>query len=96
MKEETGRWLDRAKDHLRKAEDNCRIENHDLASFLSHQTVELALKAFLIETTGHFPRIHDLVRLGRLVGVEADLLRDCELLTFVYTETRYPDTGFRE
>lgn len=23
-------------------------------------------------------------------------MRDCELLTFVYTETRYPDTGFWE
>ena len=93
MKEETGRWVDRAKDHLRKACDNFQLENHDLASFLCHQVVELALKAFLIETTGRFPRSHDLVQLGRLVGIDADLLQGCKSLTPVYTEARYPDVG---
>lgn len=93
MKEEVIRWWDKAKDDLKKAKDNWNIKNYDLSSFLCQQAVEKALKAFLIEKTNKFPKIHDLVKLGKLAGLDRDLLKDCERLTFVYTETRYPDAS---
>lgn len=94
--EEVDRWISSAKEDLRKARDNFNLSNYDLSSFLSHQVVEKSLKALLIKKTKKFPKIHDLVRLGRLVGLNDNLLKDCEKLTFVYTETRYPDVGFRK
>lgn len=91
MKQETKKWVDKAKDDLRKAKDNFKIENYDLASFLCQQAVEKSLKAILIEKTNEFPKIHDLVRLGKLVELDKKLLKDCEGLTAVYIGTRYPD-----
>ncbi len=91
MREETKRWMDKVKDDLRKAKDNFKIKNYDLSSFLCQQTVEKALKAVLIERTKNFPKIHDLVRLGKLVVLDEELLKDCEKLSPVYIETRYPD-----
>ena len=96
MREETEKWLKSAREDLRKAEDNFKIKNYDLSSFLCQQTVEKALKAMLIEKTGKFPKIHDLIRLGKLIKIDKNLLEGCEKLTYVYTETRYPDTGERE
>jgi deoxyhypusine synthase len=96
MEEEVKRWINSAKDDLRKAKDNFNISNYDLTSFLSHQSVEKSLKAILIKRTKKFPRIHDLVRLGKIVGLDDDMLKDCEELTFVYTETRYPDASTRK
>ena len=96
MKEEVERWLNKAKDDLRKAKDNLNIKNYDLTSFLCQQAVEKALKSVLIEKTKEFPKIHDLVRLGKLAEINKELLKECEKLTFVYTETRYPDTSDRE
>ena len=39
--------------------------------------------------------LHRLVKLGRLINISKDLLKECEKLTFVYVETRYPDVGNR-
>lgn len=96
MREEVKRWLDKSKDDLRKAKDNFKIGNYDLASFLSQQAAEKALKSLLIERTKTFPKIHDLVRLGKLLKIDDSLLKDCEKLTFVYIETRYPDISNRK
>ena len=96
MREEVQRWLNKAEDDLKKAKDNCNIKHYDLASFLCQQTVEKALKAVLIEETKKFPQIHDLVKIGKLVNISEDLLKECEKLTFVYVETRYPDVSNRK
>ncbi len=94
--EEVERWFKSAEDDLRKAKDNFGISNYDLASFLCQQAVEKSLKAFLIKKTSKFPKIHDLVKLGKLVNLDQNLLKICEKLTFVYTETRYPDVSERK
>jgi len=91
MKEEAKRWLDKAEDDLKKGKDNLKIKNYDLASFLCQQAVEKSFKAFLIEKTGKFPKIHDLVKLGKIIKIDNDLLTKCEILNPVYIETRYPD-----
>ncbi|MEK6983963.1 MAG: HEPN domain-containing protein [Nanoarchaeota archaeon] len=96
MKEEIKRWMEFAKDDLKKAHDNFNIENYNLSSFLCQQAVEKALKAMLIKKMNKYPKIHDLVMLGNLAGLDKNLLKYCEKLTFVYTETRYPDTSYRK
>jgi len=68
--EEFERWFEKAKDDLRKAGDNFDIGNFDLSSFLCQQSVEKVLKAILIKRTKQFPKIHDLVRLCRLVKID--------------------------
>ena len=84
------KWVEKSEDDLRKAKDNFKISNYDLSSFLCQQSVEKALKALLIKKTKEFPKIHDLVRLGRLVGLNKKFLTNCKRLTSVYIETRYP------
>ena len=96
MKEETKRWIAQAEEDFASAQATLRIGQLKVASFLCQQTVEKALKALLIDMTGTFPKIHDLVRLGRLASLEASLLKECERLTFVYVESRYPDTSNRK
>ena len=91
MKEEVKRWINKAEDDLRKAVDNFKIKNYDLTSFLCQQAVEKALKAILIEKTGKFPKIHDLIKLGKLINIDEVLLKECEILNPVYIKTRYPD-----
>ena len=93
MREETKKWFEKAKDDLKKAKDNFKMCNYDLTSFLCQQAVEKSLKAVLIERTKKFPKIHDLVRLGELVSLNKKLLKNCEKLSPVYIETRYPDIG---
>ena len=84
------RWVEVAKEDLRKARDNFKIGNYDLASFMCQQCVEKSLKALLIKRTGKFPKVHDLARLGELVKVDKEFLEGCRKLTSVYIETRYP------
>ncbi len=91
MREDVEKWLDKARDDLKKARDNFKIGNYDLASFMSQQCAEKSLKAFLILKDEHLVKTHDLVALGRKVGVDKVLLERCKELNPVYAETRYPD-----
>jgi len=91
MREEVRRWFDKAKDDLRKAKDNFNIRNYDLVCFLCQQAVEKALKAILIKKTGRSSRIHDLVRLGKIVDIHQNFREGIKELSLAYIYTRYPD-----
>ena len=93
MREEISNWIRQVKEDLEKAQILFDNKKFDGTAFYCHQAVEKGLKGLLIKKTKEFPKIHDLVRLGRLVDIDSDLLKDCEKLTFVYTETRYPDVS---
>lgn len=93
MKEEVKRWLEQAEADFKSAKYNLKGSLYSLASFLCQQAVEKALKALLIEQKSKFPKIHDLVRLARLANLPAELIEKCERLTYVYTDSRYPDTS---
>lgn len=56
MKQESQNWLDRAKEDLTGAQFNCDGDKTDIAAFLCQQAAEKALKAFLIQQAGRFPR----------------------------------------
>ncbi len=94
--EEVKRWFESAKADLIKAKDNFNLGHYDLTSFLCQQSVEKSLKSIVMYQTKSFPKIHDLIRLGRLSKIEPEILKECEKLNYVYTETRYPDTSNRK
>jgi HEPN domain-containing protein len=64
--------------------------------FFLHLSLEKALKARVVEATqDHAPKIHNLLRLAEIVGVEMPVERRAELLEFneYYMSGRYPDDG---
>lgn len=82
-----------AKDDLDSAKSNLENKKYYVCALLSQQAVEKALKALLIEKTNTLIKIHDLVILGRKVGLPNDLIKKCEQLSRVYIETRYGVVG---
>lgn len=93
MKEEVKRWWKMAKDDLDSAKSNFKNKKYYVCAFLSQQAVEKALKALLLGQKKELIRIHDLVILGKEVGLQKDFLDKCEQLSRVYIETRYGGIG---
>lgn len=91
MRKEVKNWLAQAKDDLKKAEDNFKASHLDGAAFFCQQSIEKALKALLIQTSGNFPKIHDIVALARMTNAPPDVVNKCKKINPYYTETRYPD-----
>lgn len=89
MKEEVKRWWKMAKDDLASAKSNFKNRKYYVCAFLSQQAVEKALKALLLKKKKEFIKIHDLVILGKEVGLQKSFLQKCEQLSRVYIETRY-------
>ncbi len=61
------------------------------ADIQAQQTVEKALKAILCERGVRIPKTHDIVFLGKEVGLEEKLIHQVAPLTKIYLEMRYPD-----
>ena len=93
MKEEIKRWFTKAKSDLKQAKDNVAIGNYDLASFLSQQATEKALKAYQLKKEDQFSKTHDILFLSRRLGLPDGLIEKCDKLNPVYIETRYPDAS---
>lgn len=95
MKEETKKWLTKAEKDLDDGLFNFKNERKEVASFLFHQAVEKALKAFQIESSGDHDYSHDLLALSDDLAQEKykGLMKD---LNPVYTGFRYPDVGLEK
>lgn len=91
MKEEVKKWLKKAKQDLGSAKYNFKGKKYDVSAFLCQQSAEKALKALLIKKSGKIRKIHDLVELGKNVGLPSNLLNNAKELTLAYTYSRYPD-----
>ena|SRR3989338_605796 len=91
MKEEARRWFKKAKQDLSSAKYNYKGRKYDVSAFLCQQSAEKALKALLFKKSGEIRKIHDLVELGKNVGLPSDLLDKAKELTLAYTYSRYPD-----
>ncbi len=91
MKEEVKRWIKLAEEDFETAKANFEIKKYRFASYLCQQTVEKSLKALLLKKTGKIIKIHDLVELGKLVGMEERFFNYIDKLTHIYLESRYPD-----
>lgn len=100
MPTDAKRWLEKAKRHLATAHLNADHNGFcDTTCYFAHQTVELALKAYLIAHRVDFPKVHVLPQLLSLC-----ILRNSEFSRFAddmaflngfYIETKYPlDVAF--
>jgi HEPN domain-containing protein len=89
------KWLDKAAEDLVVAQLVQQEGHLSHACFLSQQTIEKSLKAFLLAYTGHHPRTHKLIDLLQqcLVWESGfDQFRaDCIRVDQFYIPVRYPD-----
>lgn len=93
MKKETENWWKQANRDLESAKKIMELGEYHVCAFLSQQAVEKALKALLIDRTGNFPRIHDVVELSRRVRAPIEITELCATINPAYTSTRYPDVA---
>ena len=91
MKEEVKRWWDVAKEDYDTAKFNFEGEDYRATTFLCQQSVEKALKAFMLKKSGKIRKIHDLVELGKNADLPSEFLNEAKQLTLAYIYARYPD-----
>jgi HEPN domain-containing protein len=95
MNKYTEAWLLYANNDLRAAEVllNDEYPTTNVIAFLSQQTVEKYLKAFLVENDVPVIKTHDLLKLYKMIkdikdlGIDEDKL---DTINDVFIETRYP------
>lgn len=91
-------WIESANHDLDAAEALLRAGKYDWCLFLGHLVLEKTLKACYAKNIGEFPpRIHDLVRLADLAGIEFDdeTLEFLDAVNTFNISTRYPDEKLR-
>lgn len=96
MKQTTKEWLRAMRYDLETAEILLERRRLIYAVFLAVQMVEKTLKALWSETkTGYPPHTHNLIKLGKLLGVWQELSREqrkfLAFLSPLYIAIRYPD-----
>ena len=70
MRKETKNWWEQAKKDLKAAKINYENKVYYVASFLSQQAAEKALKALLLESEQKIPKVHLLLAEGIVEWVE--------------------------
>lgn len=94
MKQMTKDWLEYADRDYMNAEALVKVKRYHGALLFYQQSVEKALKAYLIENMGEkIPFVHDIRYLLKNTGLsmgELEML-DLKELSLVYTRVRYPD-----
>lgn len=88
-------WLDIATEDLTVANLVFAEEHFAHACFLSQQSIEKSLKAYLIARANSYPRTHNLViLLNQCEVLEPEFSQfrtDCIVVDQYYVPTRYPD-----
>lgn len=94
MREEARRWIAQGDADLAYARASCEAGFYFGAAFASHQAAEKWLKGAIIELQRQLPpKTHNLVELGRTLGVPEDVMSDLRLLNPEYATSRYPDAA---
>lgn len=91
MRPEAAAWLAKAEEDLADARYLADGGREGAAAFAAQQAAEKALKALLIEREGDFPRVHDLVKLARLLQAPPEVEAAGKRLSPAYVAYRYPD-----
>lgn len=89
--EEHREWFEKAENDLKAANYNHDGGLFDISAFLSQQAIEKALKALSLKKFKKINKVHDLVTLGKNVGLPVKFLNYCKEITAAYIYTRYPD-----
>lgn len=94
MKKEVSDWLEQAQADLKTSRHLIASRDYYAAVTFSQQSAEKALKAlFIFQNQKLPPRIHDLVKLGKLVEAPLTISKEGEQLTGTYLLSRYPGAG---
>ena len=93
--EESEKWMAKATSDLATARYNLEGDMLDAALFYSQQAAEKALKSLIIQSKNDFPKIHDVVRLAKLVGAPQKIIVLCSIINPAYILSRYPDQPSR-
>ena len=76
------------------ARRNHEHRDYDAAVFFCEQAAQKALKALVLHRTNQPPpKIHNLVTLGKMVGVDDQMSEFLAALAPQYMRTRYPDAA---
>ncbi len=87
-------WWAQARRDFQIAERNHVSRDYEASVFFSEQAAQKSLKALLLHRTARMPpKIHNLVELGRLAGVDPEATEFLAELTPHYLTTRYPDVA---
>jgi HEPN domain-containing protein len=94
LRPETKLWWEQAKRDHDIAKHNHASRDYEASVFFCEQAAQKALKALFIHTTSKTPpKIHNLVELGRLAGVDAKMSLFLSELAPHYMIARYPDAA---
>lgn len=91
MKEEVKEWIERAKKDLIAAKNSLNSGDYEWSCFQIQQSVEKALKALILKENEEFPKIHDLVKLAKIINAPEKIIINCGKLNPHYVESRYPN-----
>ncbi|MBD3190899.1 MAG: HEPN domain-containing protein [Candidatus Heimdallarchaeota archaeon] len=88
-KEQIDLLLTRGKNFLESAENRFKNKDWDLTCFFAEQSVQLYIKAVILELSGSSPRIHSLRRLIALLGQIIDEKIEYERKSLLFLESAY-------
>jgi len=101
-KEEVELFLRRARNFLEGAKERFEKNDWDLTCFMAEQSVQLFLKATILEKGGEFPRTHSLRQLFSILSnliEKSELKYDRRSLLFLesaYLNSRYINFSYNE
>lgn len=89
MGKEADDWMEMAGSDHEAARLLHEKKIYHVAAFLCQQSAEKALKSVVIGRERDFPKIHDLLALGKMAGAPEEMWADLASLSAVYIESRY-------
>jgi len=98
MSKQVTYWITSANHDLDVAETLFQSGKYDWCLYIAHLVLEKTLKALYVKNVGKLPpRIHDLVRLANMAGIEFDeeTLEFLDAANTFNISTRYPDEKMR-
>lgn len=93
MRPEVENWWKQAKKDLVAARNSLKMKDYEWACFQAQQAAEKGLKALFLVRKRVYPISHDLVKIGRELGADEDILRSLRVLSPEYTVARYPNAA---
>lgn len=90
-------WLHAAEIDVASMDNFVKMGENAWALFIGHLIIEKTLKALYVQNVGtQVPRIHNLVQLANLIGLEIneDIQEKLDKVSTFNISTRYPDDKF--
>lgn len=93
--EEAKRWFKEAEYNIKEADDNLQLGHYALVCFLSEQTIQKILKAYLYFSGKRYITIHSITELiGECINYDtgfSSFKDNAKIINQYYIPTRYPN-----